>query len=105
MTSPRLGGYTLAPGPEWTGPAATWPLRAVTRETEAGHLMVDKEHLERHGAPLVQVHLTCARDGQSVVCLIPDTSQPGYLTSLSQIQAGILGHLRQCHDAQVDTPA
>lgn len=92
-----LGSYTIAPGPEWTSLAAQWPVRAVIRATEPGHLYVEKEHLERAGEPVHQVHLVCGNCDQSVTCLSPDTAQPGYLTDAAKLQAGVLAHIRRSH--------
>ena len=96
-----LGRYTLAPGPEWTDAAASWQVRAVSRETEPGHHLVDLGHLERDGRPLTQTHLTCATCGQSVACLAPDVDEPGYVLTVAQLQAGILRHIRECHEQAV----
>lgn len=78
--------------------AAGWPVRAVLRETEPGHLLAEKEHLERAGRPLSQVHLECGNCGQSVACLVPDTDRPGYLLDVAKLQAGVLAHIRQSHE-------
>jgi hypothetical protein len=98
-----LGRYTLAPGKEWTDVAATWPVRAVSRQTEPGHFLVDKEHLERGGAPFTQTHLICLYQdcGQSVICLAPDITRPGYRLDVATIQAGVLAHIRVCHEKAV----
>ena len=96
-----LGAYTLAPGPEWTAAAARWSLRAVVRDTEPGHVLTDVVHLDNDGQPFTQTHLVCAKCDQSVVCLIPDSGQPGYLTDAAMIQAGVLRHIRVCHEADV----
>lgn len=98
-----LGGYTLAPGPEWTSAAVLWPLRAVARATDPGHVTVEYMHTERAGEPFQQVHLVCAQGGcdQSVACLIPDATRPGYTLDVAVIQAGVLKHIRQCHESLV----
>lgn len=105
MTGPGGTRYTIAPGPEWTGLAAGWPVRLVTRETEPGHLWVEKEHLERDGRPVVQAHLVCGNCDQSVICLAPDAGSPGYLLDVAQMQAGVLAHIRQCHEPSLSPTA
>jgi hypothetical protein len=98
-----FGRYTLAPGKEWTDVAATWPVRVVSRETEAGHHLVDLGHMERAGAPLTQIHLICLYldCGQSVCCLAPDADQPGYRLDVATLTAGVLSHIRVCHEQAV----
>jgi hypothetical protein len=93
-----FGAYTITPGPEWTDTAARWPLRWVTRETEAGHWHTDVVHPALAGQTVWQSHLTCSICGQSVACLSPDTSQGGYLITDEMIRAGVLRHIRQAHD-------
>ena len=98
-----FGRYTLAPGKEWTDVAATWPVRVVSRETEPGHHLVQLGHLERGGEALTQIHLICLYHdcGQSVVCLAPDADLPGYRVDVATMQAGVLAHIRVCHEAAV----
>ncbi len=86
-----LGGYTLAPGPEWTSLAATWPVRCVSRGTEPGH----------HLGPRSQTHLVCQDCGQSAYCLSPDATAPGYVVSVAEILAGVLAHIREAHPSRV----
>jgi hypothetical protein len=96
-----LGGYSLAPGPEWTSRAATWTLRAAVRQTEPGHVLTDYIHLDNGGRPYTQTHLVCGECDQSVVCLIPDAGRPGYVLDVALIQAGVLRHIRECHGSIV----
>src|SRR6516164_8414249 len=56
-----FGRYTLAPGPEWTDLAASWPLRYVIRMTDRGHWLTDVVHPELSGLSIAQAHLVCAR--------------------------------------------
>jgi hypothetical protein len=97
MTQP--GGYTIAPGEEWTGQAATWPVVLVPRETEAGHWLTDVVPAKPQ-TPLVQLHLCCAKcdDHPSVFCLSPDAGRPGYRVMCADILAGILAHIRRSHE-------
>jgi len=92
------GGYTLAPGSEWTDAAATWQLVTVSRETEPGHFMTDIVPAVPQ-PPLTQIHLCClACDGlPSVFCLTPDVRSDGYVIEDSEIRAGILAHIRRSH--------
>lgn len=102
----RLGGYTLAPGAEWTGRAATWPVVLVARHTEPGHHMTSPELNERAAAgqdgPRRQLHLCCARcdSRPSVFCLAPDARDPeGYRVTTADLLSGILAHIRRSHAA------
>jgi hypothetical protein len=92
------GGYTIAPGDFWTGQASTWPVVIVQRETEPGHWLTDVVPA-KPVQPLMQLHLCCAQcpDYPSVFCLSPDTGQPGYAITMSDVLAGILGHIRRSH--------
>jgi len=94
----RPGGYTLAPGQEWTGTAARWPVILMSRETEPGHWQTHVVPAQPAG-PRTQWHLCCLRcpDRPSVFCLSPDASQPGYHVACADVMAGILGHIRRSH--------
>lgn len=93
----RLGGYALDVAPEIDKAAADWPIRWVTRETDAVH-----EFTRLRGLPPVrQALLVCQLDGQAVACLSPDTAAGEYVVSDAIIRAGIVAHLRQCHEAAV----
>jgi hypothetical protein len=96
-----LGGYSLAPGPEWTEQAFTWLIQAAVRQTEPGHVLTAARHLDRAGQPFTQVHLVCAECDQSVICLTPDLDRPGYVLDVALIQAGVLRHIRECHESIV----
>ena len=95
-----FGRYTLAPGPEWTDLAGTWPVRYVVRMTDTGHWLTDVVHTELTGRPVAQAHLVCAQCEQSVICLHPGTgaSAAGYVITDAQIRAGILAHIRERHE-------
>jgi len=94
----RPGGYTLAPGEEWTDRAATWPVVVVLRGTEPGHFMTDIVPVESTG-PLTQAHLCCAEceSNPSVFCLSPDVTAEGYRIMEADLRAGILAHIRRSH--------
>jgi len=94
-----FGRYTLAPGPEWTDLAATWPLRYVVRMTDAGHWLTDVVHTDLAGSSIAQAHLICARCEGSVICLHPGTGAgpEGYVITDAQIRAGVLRHVRERH--------
>jgi hypothetical protein len=97
-----LSPYTLAPGEEWTGIAARWPVTYVSRETDPGHHWTEVTHL---GAPpATQAHLACGECGQSVTCLSPDVTRGAYTLNDETIRAGILRHIRQCHEDPAPTP-
>ena len=92
------GGYTLAPGPEWTQAAANWPCELVARETEPGHFLTDIVPAVPRG-PLGQWHLCCAvcPGLPSVFCFAPDADKPGYRVAWGDVLAGILAHIRRSH--------
>lgn len=94
-----FGRYTLAPGPEWTGLAANWPVRYVIRLTDPSHWITEVVHTDLAGRPVAQAHLVCAQCDQSVWCLHPGSADTayGYVVTSSQILAGILTHVRQHH--------
>lgn len=96
MTQP--GGYTIAPGAEWTGPAAGWPVTLVARETDAGHWLTDVVPV-RPTAPRLQWHLCCVAcpARPSVFCLSPDAAAESYRVTWADVLAGILSHIRVCH--------
>lgn len=92
-----LGAYPLDVHPAIEKAAARWPLRWVSRKTEDVH-----EYIRLRGLPAVyQAHLVCYECGQSVACLSPDVERGGYSITDETIRAGIVRHLRQCHEAQV----
>jgi len=85
------GGYTIAPGEEWTGLAAAWPVIVASRATEPGHLK----------GKVTQLHLCCAwcPDLPSVFCLNPDSSKPfGYRVAVKDMLAAVLAHIRRSHE-------
>ena len=94
------GGYSLAPGAEWTDRAATWPVVVVPRETEPGHWLTDVVPADA-GPPKVQLHLCCAecQGLPSVFCFIPDVEKAeSYRFMWADVLAGILGHIRRSHE-------
>lgn len=99
------GDYTLAPGPEWTGAAAAWPVLIVERITDPaqlgpdGLMLADEFGPRPAGSAVPQLHLVCARcEGRpSVLCLSPDTRGPGYTLTPADIQGATLAHLRRSH--------
>ncbi len=97
----RPGAYDLRPSPEDDARAAGWPLELVSRETEPGH----HYPAMRGQATVTAAHLICTVDGQTVFCLAPDTARPGYVLTDEMIRAGVLRHLRECHEPQVIPPA
>ena len=92
------GGYTIAPGAEWTDHAATWPVAVVSRETEPGHFLTDIVPA-KPTAPRGQVHLCCTRCAEypSVFCLNPGPGPVGYTITTADVLAGILAHIRRSH--------
>lgn len=94
----RPGGYTLAPGDEWTSQASGWPVVVVSRETEPGHFLTDIVPVDPR-PPLTQLHVAClACPGfPSVFCLSPDTDRAAYMFTAADVLAGILAHIRRSH--------
>jgi len=92
------GSVTIRPPDAYLDAAAKWPVILVSRETEPGHHHVEVSHLERAGLPLMQHHLCCMPCGQSVAILSPDADGPGYAVNAGQIAAGVLAHLKTCHE-------
>ncbi len=90
----RPGAYPIGPAGELVAVAQAWPLRWVSRGTEPGHHYADL----RGRARVYQAHLVCARCDQSVACLSPDVDGAGYELSAGLIVAGVLAHVRQCHE-------
>lgn len=93
------GGYTLAPGAEWTSQAATWPVTIVTRATEPGHFLTDVVPVPQR-PPLKQTHLVCVNcpDLPSVFCLDPGTDlNSAYTVTAADLLSGILAHIRRSH--------
>lgn len=99
----RPGGYTLAPGAEWTDRAATWPAVVVSRETEPGHWLTSLEQGARPdraaAGKVAQLHLCCARceSRPSVLCLSPDAADEPYVVTVADMLAGMLAHIRASH--------
>ncbi len=102
MAERNFGAWTMHPDPVWTDAAANWPLRWVSRETEPTHLL---------GPSKPQWHLVCGDIvktgrpcGQSVHCAVPDAdAEAGYMTTPAEILAGVMDHIRKCHETQVIT--
>ncbi len=96
MAERNFGAWTMHPDPLWTNAAAQWEGRWVTRETEPGHML---------GEGRRQWHLVCGC-GQSMYCAVPDAAAgEGYAVSPSIILAGVMDHIRKCHEHQVITAA
>lgn len=48
-----------------------------------------------------QVHLTCAEDGQSVFCLVPDVTFEGFTGNLAILKARVADHVLRCHEGEI----
>lgn len=72
----------------YTGPAAEWPVEVDIRATEPG---------DDRGPGLVQVHLVCTVDRQSVYCLAKDLAHGVAVTSVGQLLAAVTRHYRESH--------
>lgn len=91
------GDYTIGPSDAWTNAAASWPVFVDSRETESQVWRANLEGTRQTEGTLTESHLRCMACGQSVLCLSPDTRADSYVTSVKDMQAGILSHLRRSH--------
>jgi hypothetical protein len=78
------------PEPKLTGLNNGWPF-------SDGPMNWDIRHEIREG----QAHMVCAADGQSVFCLAPDVSLPGFTWNLAGLKARVADHVLRCHDGEI----
>ena len=77
--------------------AFSLPVQLVSRETGPDH-----SRATLHGRPPAwQHHLVCRRCRQSIACLSPDATLPGYVTTVGDLVAQATAHIRRSHEDMI----
>lgn len=92
------GDYQLSPPQAHQDVAAGWPVYVNEIVTEGPVMLADAMGPRETPGPVFQLHARCAVDNQSVLCLSPDTTGEAYQVTSEQLRAGVLAHIRQCHE-------
>ena len=72
-------------------------VRFVSRETSPNHSRTTWDEKP----PAVQHHLVCDHCDESVWCLSPDATGPGYVFVITSLLAQAGMHIRQCHEDMI----
>jgi hypothetical protein len=82
------------PEPKLTGLNNGWPF-------SDGPMEWDIRVEVRDGATWPEIHMVCAREGQSVFCLAPDAALPGFIWNLTGLRARVADHVLKCHADEI----
>lgn len=92
------GDYQLSPPQAHQELAGSWPVYVDSRETDGPAMLADHLGPRETPGPVTQWHLCCWHCDQSVLCLAPDAAAGSYQVSTAAMSAGVLSHIRQCHE-------